>query len=83
MAFTKAERSTATRRRLIATARALFAKRGFAAVGTEEIVRRARVTRIVTQPALRLIFALLTSSRWPKRAGAAVKPWCELQPQSR
>jgi hypothetical protein len=53
MAFTKAERSTATRRRLIATARALFAKRGFAAVGTEEIVRRARVTRIVTQPALR------------------------------
>ena len=45
MAFTKAERSTATRRRLIATARALFAKRGFAAVGTEEIVKRARVTR--------------------------------------
>jgi AcrR family transcriptional regulator len=42
MAFTKAERSTATRRRLIATARALFAKRGFAAVGTEEIVKRAR-----------------------------------------
>ncbi len=45
MAFTKAERSTATRQRLIATARALFAKRGFAAVGTEEIVKRARVTR--------------------------------------
>jgi AcrR family transcriptional regulator len=45
VAFTKAERSTATRRRLIATARALFAKRGFAAVGTEEIVKRARVTR--------------------------------------
>jgi len=45
VAFTKAERSTATRQRLIATARALFAKRGFAAVGTEEIVKRARVTR--------------------------------------
>jgi len=45
VAFTKSEQSTATRRRLIATARALFAKRGYAAVGTEEIVKRARVTR--------------------------------------
>jgi AcrR family transcriptional regulator len=40
-----AERSEETREALIAAARALFAKRGFAAVGTEEIVRAARMTR--------------------------------------
>jgi AcrR family transcriptional regulator len=39
------ERSRATRERLIAHARALFAERGYAAVGTEEIVRAAGVTR--------------------------------------
>jgi AcrR family transcriptional regulator len=42
---TKAERSEATRSALIATARRLFAERGFADVGTEEIVRSAGVTR--------------------------------------
>lgn len=41
----KAERSQATRAALIATARAQFAERGYAAVGTEEIVRAAGVTR--------------------------------------
>ncbi len=41
----QAERSDATRATLVRAARALFAKRGYAAVGTEEIVRRARVTR--------------------------------------
>jgi AcrR family transcriptional regulator len=41
----QAERSQATRSRLIAAGRELFAERGFAAVATEEIVRRARVTR--------------------------------------
>jgi AcrR family transcriptional regulator len=41
----KAERSDATRSALIATARGLFAERGYAAVGTEEIVRATGVTR--------------------------------------
>jgi AcrR family transcriptional regulator len=39
------ERSRATRERLLAHARELFAERGYAAVGTEEIVRGAGVTR--------------------------------------
>jgi len=40
-----AERSEATRGALVGAARQLFAGRGFAAVGTEEIVRAAGVTR--------------------------------------
>ena len=42
---TKAERSQATRAGMIVAARGLFAERGYAAVGTEEIVRAAGVTR--------------------------------------
>jgi AcrR family transcriptional regulator len=41
----KAEQSEATRAALIASARELFAERGYGAVGTEEIVRAAGVTR--------------------------------------
>jgi AcrR family transcriptional regulator len=41
----QADRSTATQARLVKAARELFAKRPYAEVGTEEIVRRARVTR--------------------------------------
>jgi AcrR family transcriptional regulator len=42
---TQAERSEATQRALIVTARRLFAERGYARVGTEELVRAAGVTR--------------------------------------
>jgi AcrR family transcriptional regulator len=42
---TQAERSHATRAALLASARALFAERGFAGTAREEIVERAGVTR--------------------------------------
>jgi AcrR family transcriptional regulator len=42
---TQAERSESTRGALLAAGRRLFAERGYAAVGTEEIVREAGVTR--------------------------------------
>jgi AcrR family transcriptional regulator len=42
---TQTERSEATTGALVAAARRLFAERGYAAVGTEEIVREAGVTR--------------------------------------
>jgi AcrR family transcriptional regulator len=40
-----AERTEETRAALVAAARELFAERGYAGVGTEEIVRAARLTR--------------------------------------
>jgi AcrR family transcriptional regulator len=42
---TQAERTEATRGRLIATARRLFAEKGFAATSTEEILQEAEVSR--------------------------------------
>lgn len=42
---TQAERTEATRAALIAAARPLFAQRGYAGVGTEEIARAAGLTR--------------------------------------
>lgn len=44
-ADSRAERGEATRAQLVAAARALFAQRGYAHVGTEEVVRSAGVTR--------------------------------------
>jgi AcrR family transcriptional regulator len=41
----KAEQSEATRGALVAAGRELFSERGYAAVGTEEIVSQAKVTR--------------------------------------
>jgi AcrR family transcriptional regulator len=45
MSSLRLERAEATRAALLSAGRALFAQRGYAAVATEEIVRRARVTR--------------------------------------
>jgi AcrR family transcriptional regulator len=45
MSSRKEQQSEATRRALVRVGRDLFAKRGFSAVSTEEIVRRAGVTR--------------------------------------
>jgi AcrR family transcriptional regulator len=42
---TQAERLAATRAALLKAARAIFAEQGYAAAATEEIVRRAKVTR--------------------------------------
>ena len=41
----RAEHSEATRTSIVASARALFAERGYAGVSIEDIVRRSRVTR--------------------------------------
>jgi AcrR family transcriptional regulator len=43
--MSREERAAATRERLVAAAHELFAERGYGDVGTEEVVRRAEVTR--------------------------------------
>lgn len=43
--MSRVEQAAATRTALIGAARELFAEHGYAGVGTEEVVRRARVTR--------------------------------------
>ncbi|MFL5845962.1 MAG: TetR/AcrR family transcriptional regulator [Solirubrobacteraceae bacterium] len=45
MSTSKAAQSEATRAKLLTAARELFGERGYAAVGTEEVVRAAGVTR--------------------------------------
>ncbi|MDT7591696.1 MAG: hypothetical protein QOH45_1227, partial [Pseudonocardiales bacterium] len=42
---TREERAEATRAQLLAVATELFASRGYAAVGTEDVVREAGLTR--------------------------------------
>jgi AcrR family transcriptional regulator len=74
----QAERSEATRAALIAAARPLFAERGFAGVGTEEIVRAAGVTRGALYHQFRdkedlfaAVFELLESELAQRTAAAA------------
>lgn len=73
-----AERSEATRAALVAAARPLFAERGFAGVGTEEIVRAAGVTRGALYHQFRdkedlfaAVFELLESELAQRTAAAA------------
>jgi AcrR family transcriptional regulator len=73
-----AERSEATRAALVAAARPLFAERGFAGVGTEEIVRAAGVTRGALYHQVRdkedlfaAVFELLESELAQRTAAAA------------
>jgi len=86
---TKAEQSEATIAALVGAARALFAERGYAAVGTEEIVQRAGVTRGALYHHFRggkedLFRAVLvqvgaeTTQRVIAVANAAADPWEEL-----
>ncbi len=86
---TKAAQREATVAALVAAARALFAERGYADVGTEEIVQRAGVTRGALYHHFKggkedLFRAVLievsaeTTARVLAAANAARDPWDEL-----
>jgi AcrR family transcriptional regulator len=86
---TKAEQSEATTAALLDAARVLFAERGYAGVGTEEIVQRAGVTRGALYHHFKggkedLFRAVLvhvtaeTTQRVIAAATAAEDPWQEL-----
>src|SRR3954465_15999688 len=53
LSTSRPERGEATRAALLGAARALFAERGYAGVGTKEVVRRAGVTRGALYPHFR------------------------------
>jgi AcrR family transcriptional regulator len=83
---TKSEQREATTGRLMVAARELFAQRGYAAVGTEEIVQRAGVTRGALYHHFRggkeeLFRAVLiqlsaeTTQQVMQAAAAAADPW--------
>src|SRR4051794_23548999 len=81
----KAERSELTRAALLAAARELFTERGYAVVSTEEVVRRAGVTRGALyhhfrdkQDLFRAVFEALEQEMAERVASAAVSeadPW--------
>src|SRR5579884_1132139 len=86
---TKAAQREATTKALLGAARELFAERGYAAVGTEEIVQRAGVTRGALYHHFRggkeeLFRAVLvqvsaeTVRRVAQAAGSTEDPWEEL-----
>jgi AcrR family transcriptional regulator len=83
--MTKAAQSEATRRVLLKVARELFARRGYAGVSTEEIVKKAGVTRGALyhhfggkQDLFRAVFEQLEQEVAEKIAGTALAqedPW--------
>src|ERR671914_657150 len=76
----QAERREATRAALVGAARELFAERGYARVGTEEIVKRAGVTRGALyhhfggkRELLRAVYEQM-EAEFMERLAAAVRP---------
>ncbi len=84
----QAENSAATRNALLKAARKLFAERGFADTATEEVVRRARVTRGALyhhfkdkQDLFRAVLheeQLRLAAKTSEAAGKAKDPWAAL-----